>query len=80
MTSQNWDGSKMTTRKKTGKPLIDTGRMLSSITVEGAKAVVPVKYATDVQERTGNTFISTPTPDDLKLWMYVFRDLYVPRV
>jgi len=68
LTSRNWDGSEMHTRKRFGKPLIKTGKMLGSIAVAGGKVVVGVPYADDAQAITGNTFIQKPTSQELEGW------------
>lgn len=68
ITSTNWDGTPMVTRKKHGKPLIDTGYMLGAITSVGSSCISPAPYSQDVQDYTGNTFIQRPTPEDIQGW------------
>ncbi len=72
LTSTNWDGTPMVTQKKTGKPLIDTGAMLRSITSNDNEVSVNVPYAQEVQDRTGNRFIDRPTPEDFDYWLKDF--------
>jgi hypothetical protein len=62
----------MVTNKVSGRPLIDTGQMLRSISVNDNQAVVNVPYAQEVQDRTGNTFISKPTQADWEVWLTRF--------
>ena len=62
----------MVTNKVSGRPLIDTGQMLRSISVNKNEVVVNVPYAQEVQEKTGNTFISKPTQADWELWLTRF--------
>lgn len=69
ITSTNIDGSPMRTNKKYGRPLIDTGAMLRSITPVGNKVIVNVPYAVKVQLKTGNTFIGRPKNNILKNWI-----------
>jgi hypothetical protein len=69
LTSSNMDGSPMTTNKKTGKPLIDTGAMLGSIARVDSSAVVNVPYAAKVQSETGNYFITKPPVALLGEWL-----------
>lgn len=68
-TSTNIDGSPMVTKKTNGRPLIDTGDMLRSITQLNNTVTVNVPYAVDVQEKTGNTFIGRPTNKTLVEWL-----------
>lgn len=69
ITSTNIDGSPMVTNKESGRPLIDTGDMLRSITQVGSTVSVNVPYAVDVQVNTGNTFIGTPPDTVLENWV-----------
>ncbi|NJL56874.1 hypothetical protein HC928_18260 [bacterium] len=75
LTSTNWNGSKMITRKKQGKPLIDTGYMLSAITNVGNKTISPADYSVDVQIKTGNIFLQRPTTKDIATWtkLYILK-------
>lgn len=68
-TSTNIDGSPMVTNKKSGRPLIDTGDMLRSITQVNNTVSVNVPYAVEVQVNTGNTFIGRPTNKQLANWI-----------
>lgn len=68
-TSTNIDGSPMTTNKRRGKPLIDTGDMLASIRAVENRCIVDVPYASEVQERTGNRFIGKPRGEVLGQWL-----------
>ena len=68
-TSTNIDGSPMVTNKTSGKPLIDTGDMLRSITQVDNRVSVNVPYAVEVQEKTGNTFIGRPPNKILENWV-----------
>ena len=68
-TSTNIDGSPMVTNKRSGRPLIDTGRMLRSITQINNTVIVNVPYAVEVQEKTGNTFIGRPPNKMLENWV-----------
>jgi hypothetical protein len=68
-TSTNIDGSQMTTNKKSGRPLIDTGDMLRSISAVDNTVTVNVPYAKEVQSKTGNYFIGTPPNRVLVEWL-----------
>ena len=68
-TSTNIDGTQMTTNKRSGRPLIDTGDMLRSITSVSNTVVVNVPYAVDVQDKTGNYFIGKPPNRTLVEWL-----------
>jgi hypothetical protein len=72
LTSTNVDGSPMTTNKKTGRPLIDTGAMLGSIARVDSSVVVNVPYAAQVQRDTGNYFITKPPVTLLGQWLADF--------
>lgn len=69
LTSTQIDGTPMTTFKKTGKPLIDTGAMLGSINNVDNTVVVNVPYAATVQQETGNYFIGKPPVKLLGAWL-----------
>lgn len=79
LSSRNWDGSEMHTRKRFGKPLIKTGRMLNSIAVARRKVTVGVPYADTAQAITGNTFIQKPTPQELESWHQDYSKKYGAR-
>jgi len=68
VSSTNFDSSAMTTKKTLGRPLIDTGAMLRSISANANQVTVNTDYAADVQLSTGNTFIDKPTPDMIATW------------
>ncbi len=68
-TSTNIDGSPMTINPDSGRPLIDTGDMLRSITQVNNTVSVNVPYAADVQVKTGNTFIGRPPNKILVNWL-----------
>ncbi len=78
LTSTNMDGSPMTTYKKTGKPLIDTGAMLGSISKVDSSVVVNVPYAAQVQRDTGNYFITKPPVKLLEAWLKDYLRLASP--
>lgn len=59
----------MTTKKVVGKPLIDTGAMLRSITANGNQVTVNVPYAEEVQVKTGNRFVDVPDAQTLEKWV-----------
>ena len=68
-TSTNIDGSQMTTNKRNGRPLIDTGDMLRSISAVNNTVTVNVPYAKEVQINTGNYFIGKPPNTVLVEWL-----------
>lgn len=59
----------MTTKKVVGKPLIDTGAMLQSITANGNQVTVRVPYSEEAQVKTGNRFIDIPDAQTLEEWI-----------
>ena len=73
-TSTNLDGSPMTTAKRRGKPLVNTGAMQGSIVAVGNKCVVGASYTSEVQKRTGNTFIGKPRSEVLGQWVSEYQE------
>lgn len=69
ITSTNIDRTPMVTNKLSGKPLIDTGRLLNSITVNNSTVRVNVPYAAEVQKKTGNYFIGVPPSYTFNEWV-----------
>lgn len=72
LTSTNWDGSPMVTRKKHGKPLIDTGYMVGAISSVGNSCISPAPYSQTVQDNTGNTFLPRPSSSDIRDWTELY--------